>query len=179
MENKIKNSEEYLHSKIGKKNNFSIPKDYFNTVEDLIDLKRTEENLSKESGFNIPDTYFKGLEDTILNKVTEKETKVISFKSKIIKIIPFAAAASILLFIGFNSFNFNKTETLTLDSLSDNDIEYWLDNTLLKTNDIELILQEDILLEDDFSLTTLKDETIENYINDNSDDYTIFEELNN
>jgi len=179
MENKIKNSEEYLNSKLGKKNNFSVPNGYFNTIEDRIDLKIREEKLSKESGFDIPDSYFDELENNILAKVsatTTKKPKVISLKTKIFKIIPFAAAASIILFIGLNSFLLNKTEDFNLDSLSDNDIENWLDINPMNTNDIVLVLQDDILNENDFSFSNIEDEFIEDYIT-SIDNSSLFNEL--
>jgi hypothetical protein len=207
MENKIKNSEEYLNSILGKKSGFSIPKNYFNTTEDAIEAKLveekftkekgftipenyfspikdgfetklSEEKFTKEKGFTIPDAYFKELENDILAKVTKtKETKVISFKERVLKFIPIAAAASVILFIGLNSFVFNKTEELTLDSLSDVDIEYWLESNTLNTNDVTVILQEDLLEDDDFYFATLEDENIEDYIN-SIDNTSIFEELN-
>lgn len=179
MENKIKNSEEYLNSVLGKESGFSIPKNYFSTIEDAIEAKLIEEKFIKEKGFTLPDSYFKELENDILAKVssTKKETKVISFKERILKFIPIAAAASVILFIGLNSFVFNKTEELTLDSLSDVDIEYWLDSNTLNTNDVTVILQEDLLEGDDFYFATLEDENIEDYIN-SIDNVSIFEELN-
>ncbi|ARV14547.1 hypothetical protein [Polaribacter sp. SA4-12] len=179
MENKIKNSEEYLSSILGKKSGFSIPKNYFSTTEDAIEAKLAEETFTKEKGFTIPDSYFKELENDILAKVTstKKETKVISFKERVLKFIPIAAAASVILFIGLNSFVFNKTEELTLDSLSDVDIEYWLDSNTLNTNDVTLILQDDVLDDDDFYFATLEDENIEDYIN-SIDNSSILEELN-
>ncbi|MCG1036315.1 hypothetical protein [Polaribacter sargassicola] len=177
MENKIKNSEEYLNSKLGKKNSFSIPKNYFDTIDDVIDLKITEEKLPKENSFKVPDNYFKNLEDNILSKVTEKkEPKVITLKTRLFKVIPFAAAASVILFIGLNSFIFNKTDDFTLDSLSEQEIENWLEYNPMNSNDIALVLQEDILSEDDFSFSSIKDETIEDYIN-SIDNYSLFEEL--
>ena len=179
MEEKTKNSEAYLNSILGKENGFSTPKNYFNSIEENIELKLSEDNLKKENGFKIPDSYFTDLEDTILAKVTstEKETKVISFKERILKMIPIAAAASIILFIGLNSFIFNKTEELTLDSLSDNDMEYWLDSNALTTNDIVMVLNDDLLAENDFSFATIEDENIEDYIN-SIDNTSILNELN-
>jgi len=85
--------------------------------------------------------------------------------------IPIAAAASIILFIGLNSFLFNTTEELTLDAVSADDIKLWLDTSALTTNEITLALEDDILDENDFSFSTIENETIEDYIN-NSIDYT-------
>lgn len=180
MENKIKNSEAYLNSILGKENGFSIPKNYFKNTEALIETRLAEESFTKDSGFNIPDSYFRELENNILSKIsfTEKEVKVISFKERILKIIPIAVAATLILFIGLNSFVFNSPEELTLDSLTDDDLEFWLDSNTLTTNEIALTFEDDILDEDEFYFTTIKDESIENYIN-NAIDYTdLLNEIN-
>ena len=180
MENNIKNSEEYLNSILGKKTGFSIPNNYFSTTEDSINTKLSEEAfITKEPGFTMPDDYFKNLENDILAKVSspKKETKVISFKEKMIKMLPIAAAASVLLFIGLNSFVFNNEKELSLDSLSDDDIEFWLDTNTLNANDIAIVLEDDILNESDFHFATLNDENIEDYI-DSIDDTSFFNEIN-
>jgi hypothetical protein len=179
MDKEIKNSVDYIYKKTGKNTGFSIPSDYFNNLEYAIETKLLEENFKKESGFRVPDTYFNNLEDRILNKIltSEKEKKVISFKSRIFKIIPYAAAASVLLFMGLNSFIFSSNEQLTIDSLSDTEIENWLDVTTLNTNDISIILEDKVLEEIDFYFTTLKDETIEDYIN-SIDNIALLNEIN-
>ncbi|WP_339658794.1 hypothetical protein [uncultured Polaribacter sp.] len=167
MKTEIKNSVNYISKKTGKNTGFSTPTDYFNTLEDVISTKLIEENLSKENSFKVPDNYFSNLENKILENVTPpiKETKIISLKNNILKLIPFAAAASLLLFIGLNSFVFNTDEEITIDSLSDADLDYWLDSNTLNTNDIAFVLEDDILEVGDFYFSTIKDETIEDYIN--------------
>jgi len=179
MENKIKNSEEFLNSILGKETGFSLPKNYFDTTEDTIEAKLTAEIFPKKNGFKTPDSYFKDLESEILTKVStpEKEPKVISFKDRVLKLIPLAAAASIILFIGLNSFVFNKTEELTIDSLSDDDIEFWLDSNTIHTNDIAIVLENDILEESDFYFSSLEDENIEDYIN-SVDNTSFLNEIN-
>lgn len=178
MKTEIKNSVNYITKKTSKNSGFSTPTDYFNTIEDVIITKLAEENLSKENGFQVPGNYFNNLENKILEKVTApiKETKIISIKDKILKIIPFAAAASLLLFIGLNSFVFNTDEELTIDSLSEADLDYWLDSNTLNTNDIAFVLEDDILEVGDFYFSTIKDETIEDYIN-SIDNTTIINEF--
>ncbi|OAD44868.1 hypothetical protein [Polaribacter atrinae] len=179
MENKIKNSEEYLNSILGKETSFSLPKNYFDTIENAIETKLAEENIINENGFTAPDNYFNDLENEILAKVSspKKETKVISFKERVLKMIPIAAAASIILFIGLNSFVFNKTEELTIDSLSDDDIEFWLNSTTLHTNDIAIVLENDVLEESDFYFSSLEDENIEDYMN-SIDNTSFLNEIN-
>jgi hypothetical protein len=178
MERKIKNSIEYISKKAGKETGFSTPSNYLNNLEDTIAAKLSEENFTKENSFKVPDTYFNNLEDSILAKVTSKETKVISFKERILKLIPIAAAASVVLFIGLNSFVFNTTDKLTIDSLSDDDIEFWLDSNTLTPHDIVFVLEDDVLEDNDFSFSTIKDETIEDYIYNTIDNTDLLNEIN-
>lgn len=181
MSNNKKNSEEFLNSISRKKNGFSIPKNYFNTIEEVINVKLIEERFKNKSGFDIPNRYFKEFEEDLLAKVLSpslvNEAKVISFKERILKIIPVTVAASVLLFIGLNSFVFDKTAELTLDSLSENEIEYWLNNSDIYLNDIVIVLAENILEENDFYFSTIEDETIEQYMY-SIDNYYLLNELN-
>ncbi len=167
MGKEIKNSIEDISKK---KTGFSIPPNYLHNLEDTIAAKLLEENFPTETGFEVSDTYFNNLEEIILAKVSsdKNEIKVISFKVKVLKMIPIIAAASIILFIGLNSFVFKTTEAITIDSLSDDDLAIWLDYNTFTTNDIALVLEDDILEENDFYFSTIKDITIEDYINNSS-----------
>ena len=166
MDKELKNSVQFIADKVGKKPSFTTPQDYFDTFEDGFLNRLTEEKLPKNSGFKTPETYFDDLEDTVLLKVLvqKKETKVISLKHRILKVIPFAAAASILLFIGLNSFVFNTDKQITIDAISDVEIENWMNTNNIHYNDVALVLQEDILNDNEFSLANIKNETIEDYI---------------
>ncbi|MGK0412239.1 MAG: peroxiredoxin family protein [Polaribacter sp.] len=167
MKNEVKNSESYIRHKVGTATGFSTPTNYFDDLEEVINAKISEEKFSKETAFKVPENYFDTIEDSILAKVssTKKKTKIITFKKRVFKIIPFVAAASIILFIGLNSFVFSTNDTLTLETLSNNDLEYWLDANTLSTHDITTILQDDILDENEFYFTEIKNESIEEYIN--------------
>lgn len=166
MNEELKNSEQFIFEKAGKTSNFTAPNNYFDSVEDSFLLKLAEKNLPKNYGFNVPKNYFDEIENVVLSKVShqKKETKLISFKEKILRIIPLAAAASILLFVGLNSFVFNVEKKLTIDSISDADIENWITANNLHYNDVALVLQEDILKDNEFSMANIKNETIEEYI---------------
>lgn len=179
MENELKNSVQYINNKVGKKTGFSAPTNYFDTLEDSILTKLAEENFSNENAFKVPENYFDDLENNVLKRIAseEKETKVISFKERVFKLIPVAAAASIILFIGLNAFVFNTIDELTLDSLSNNDIEYWLDTNALHSTDITTVYEDDILEENDFLFTEIKDESIEDYLN-TMDESSLLNELN-
>lgn len=179
MENEIKNSEYYIQNKVIGATGFSAPTNYFDTLEEGISAKLSEEKFSKRIAFKVPENYFSNIDTSILSKVSsiKKETKIISFKERFFKIVPFVAAASILLFVGLNSFIFKTNNKLTLDSLSDNDIEYWLDSNTLNNQDIASILQDEILDENEFYFSDIKDQSIEDYINFLDND-TLLNELN-
>jgi hypothetical protein len=179
MSNHLKNSEEFLNSISRKKNGFSVPKNYFNAIEEEINIKLAEEHFKNKSGFDIPNTYFKEFEENLLVKVVSpspvNETKVISFKERISKIIPTTVAASVLLFIGLNSFIFDKTEELTIDTLTENEIEYWLDSSDIYLNDIAIVEAENILEENDFYFSSIGDEIIEEYMYSIDNSYLLYE----
>jgi hypothetical protein len=179
MENELKHSVLYINNKVGKKTGFSAPTDYFDNLQDSIQAKLAEESFSKKSAFKVPENYFDTLENNVLVRISseEKETKIISFKERIFKMIPIAAAASIILFIGLNSFVFNTNDEITLDSLSNNDIEYWLDTNTFHSSDISTVYEDDILDENEFLFTEIKDESIEDYIS-LIDDPSLLNELN-
>lgn len=178
MKHHIKISEAYLNSILGKESGFDTPKNYFSTIEDSFEVKLTEKGFKTEEGFTIPDSYFKELENEILAKAlsTKIETKVISLKDRVLKFIPMTAAAAVILFVGLNSFLFNTTEEFTLDSLSESDIEYWLDSSTLNTYEISITIEDVVLDENDFYFANLEDKNIEDYIN-SIDNTSIFEEL--
>ncbi len=172
MNNELKNSVEFIKSKAGKKTGFSTPTNYFNGLDEVIETIISEEIIPAETNFKTPDNYFNSLEDKILDKVSipKKVTKVISLKDRIYKVIPYTAAASIILFIGLNSSIFSNSSSISIDSLSENDLEYWMESNTLYANDISEVLDDDILDEADFTFAELKDENIEDYIilNDNA-----------
>lgn len=173
MENKVKNSETYLKSVLGKESGFSLPKNYFESLDEQIDLILAEENLSNENSFSTPDNYFNALEDKIISRVTskEKETKVISFRDRMLKVIPSAIAASIALFISINYFNTFNTE-ISFDNLAQSEIETWFleSSSNLTTEDIASFIPMDEIVVNNFAYTDIDDEVIEDYIisNENS-----------
>lgn len=179
MKKETNHSVAYLQNKVGNKNPFFTPENYFDSLENEILIKQLEESILKKQAFETPAQYFTNLEDTIISKttVTNKNVKVITFKHKILKAIPFAAAASILLFIGLNSFVFDaSTDDLNIENLNNSDIEYWLNNNEINDSDVALLLDEEILNDNEFSLTHIKAESIEEYIN-SIDNTTLINEI--
>lgn len=117
----MKNSKNYIKLKdLNFKNaGFTAPKGYFERVESQV--------LLKVSG-DIPNNYFNTLETKILSKLNIKnspEVKIIPLKSIFLKrILPFAVAASVVLFIGLNFIN--KFETVTFETLDTTNINNYL-----------------------------------------------------
>jgi hypothetical protein len=65
MKDKLQHSEEYLNKKTGGNPGFSVPTNYFETVEASIRNLQKENNFVKAKGFEVPDSYFNKLEDNI------------------------------------------------------------------------------------------------------------------
>ncbi len=157
------------------KNLFSTPENYFNSVEDTVLSKIIEEQLPGEFSYNVPDNYFDRLEDSLTTKLElqRKKGKVISLKSRLLKIIPAAAAACILLFVGLNYFNIsNISDSYNLDTISNDEIEKWIDenyneNATHSMDFVDADFTESTVIEDDSSLN---DDDILEYLNsiDNS-----------
>lgn len=167
MDKQIKHSEAFLNQKIGGVTSFNVPKDYFNSLENDIFLKISEDKLPKTNVFTTPSAYFDGLEEKLLAKVApvNQKGKLISFKERVVKVIPFAAAASILLFIGLNTFTINGgNNELSLENLNSTDIEYWMNNTEILESDVAILLNNELLEEQEFSFAELQTESIEEYI---------------
>ena len=134
MSTKNKYSLEQIKSMTQHKSGFSTPENYFESVENSVFSNIKAATFSKENVFTAPDNYFTNFEDSLFANIDfpKKEVKVISLKSRILKIIPAAAAASILLFIGLNTLTFS--ETTSFESISSEEMENWLDESYIKNN---------------------------------------------
>ena len=179
MKNKTPNSESFLEEKTGIKTGFSSPTNYFDNLEEAISAKLIEEALPKAHGFKVSENYFTSLEDQIISKISSEEksikhTKVISLKDRLLKIIPIAAA-SIVLFIGLNSYVFDTINSTSIDYISDNDMEYFLESNAVNTIDFAAVFNDDIENESILSLTNIEDESIEDYMNSIDNTYLLNE----
>ena len=72
---------------------------------------------------------------------------------------------------------FNTDKKLDFDTLSENDLEYWINNNDMNETDIAIIFEDDIESEGDFTFSSLENEKIENYFNHNEIEL-ILNELN-
>ncbi|HHB52638.1 MAG TPA: hypothetical protein ENK75_06320 [Saprospiraceae bacterium] len=178
MNKKNKHIDTFLTQKFGKDTGFTVPKNYFNTVEDTFFNHLLEEKLPETEGFSVPENYFNTLENKILNKINQRETKVITLKSKIISWLPVTAAASILLFIAINYFS--TQNRLQFNTISSDDVASWLDNDYesIAPNDITFMMDTSDFNENIYANNTLKDTKIEEYINTTMDSYSLINEIN-
>jgi len=113
-----------------KKDGFSNPSGYFENVENKIIKKLHDDEGHIKTGFEVPENYFESLEKKVITNISsaDKPSKVIDFKSIVLKrIIPIAVAASLLLIIYLNSNN----ENTTFESIASSDIELWIENDLI------------------------------------------------
>jgi len=161
-----KNIEDYLNSHSMDERQFTVPENYFNSIEDRVLSKIIEDQLPGKLTYNVPDNYFESFEERLFSNAefSKKETKVISLKSRILKYIPTAAAASILLFIGLNIF----TTKDPFNTISTDELEIWIDenyidySTVNTINFVDTDFTESDILKDDSSL---EDEDILDYLN--------------
>lgn len=156
---------------------FKTPENYFESFEERLYSKLSEENFPKSAGFKTPDGYFDNLEEQILKTViaSEKPAKVIQLFPK--KYFGYAAAIAASLIIGFTVFNTNSDNS-SLDSLQLAAIDTYIEdgNLNLDIYDLTTFINDeditDLKLEDhQFSETTL-----ENYILENVDEETLINE---
>lgn len=159
---------------------FSVPDGYFDSLDSKFgvlgsnaskdtaeqkvsaDLKddRSLLNLKKEgTGFKAPQDYFENFEPKVLTNVPGK---VVSLKSKTVRIISMAIAASVLLFFGIQ-YNYMIPSSSTQLSLQEEDISNWIEMDLVELNSYDIAEAFDDIELDEISYT---DEELYQYLND-------------
>lgn len=152
---------------------FSVPKGYFDTIEDVFSMKLKEEKLPKGNAYSMPAEYFDCLEDRILSKVElPKKEKVISLRKRLIQWIPAAAAACIVTFVTLNIGGTTDMETFTNDELTT-----WFDNNIstITNDDLSLALGDIELNQSSLLENTFGTEDIVEYLT-TEDTSLLFEE---
>lgn len=169
MNREIQHSEDFIRNISKDNKGFSVPENYFDSVEDAVLSEVITAGFPKYHALDVPSNYFKNFEDTLFSKIEfpEKEVKVISLKSRILQFIPTAAAAAILLFVGINYFSI---ESSSIENLSTDELEVWIEEKnfdyMNTSSSIEFVdadfIESTILDEDDSSI---QDEDILEYLN--------------
>lgn len=174
----MSNDKEHIINKLEGKSGFTIPKNYFENVEDIFFTKLQEDRLPKQTGFKVSTNYFNNLEESILAKtISKKEVKIISLTDKVRKLIPIAAAASVVLFISINFF-FKNSNTITLDDISTTEIASWYENGYgnITNSDLVVNFEEEDFNDNEFLTSSINEVDIENYL-ENVDPSTIINEI--
>lgn len=170
MENKNIHNDDWL-SNLPKDSGFEVPEGYFDTVEDEFSARLREEALPNAPGFTTPEGYFDGLEDIILSKVADsKKGKVISLRTRILRVSNIAALFAIMLTIYFSVPD-------EISTPSSDEIAAWVDENISDI-DTEYILgafDEETLLDESLFEDSIENNTLENYL-DEDDTYILIKE---
>ncbi len=144
---------------LDKKHTFKTPKNYFNSVESSVFEKIADENAV------IPEDYFNTIEDKVFKKIGN-EPKVISIKRNLIlKFVPIAIAASILLIFTLQLFNSTNTNQFT--TLNTSEIEQWISNGEIDIEAYEIAsIYNTINIEDLTIYNDYQEDEILNYLNE-------------
>ncbi|CAH8290639.1 hypothetical protein EV196_107151 [Mariniflexile fucanivorans] len=144
---------------------FKVPKDYFESLEDIVLSEvKLQETISKP-GYKVPDHYFNSLEDKIINAVQpQKDTKVIKLITWQKASYAAAIAASFILII--NIF-FNKTEHITIETIEIASIENYIIDEDLETDEFASLFTKEDLMDVQLIHDGYSSETLENYVFDN------------
>ena len=170
MDNKERHNEDWL-SKLPKDSGFDIPKGYFDSVEDDFSARLREESLPDTAGFEVPKGYFDSLENRILDQVEmPKQGKVISLRSRILRVASIAAVFAILLTTYISLPN-------TIEEPTSDEIAAWIDENIgeVYTDDILDAFDEVANLDGSFLETSIENNNIEKYLDEN-DTYILIEE---
>lgn len=152
-----------------KQSGFKAPDGYFNNLEDTIFNKiNTNSNLDSinSSGFEVPIDYFSTIEDNVLSTIKndKKEVKVISLLSRKNILYMSGVAAAIVLMISI----FKPSNEISFDSIDTDLVESYISEQNINSADLATLWTEtefDDIIFDDYEFL---DETVEDYILDNS-----------
>lgn len=152
-----------------KHSGFKTPEGYFNTLEDTVFNKlNTKSNLEKidNTGFNIPENYFASVENNVLNTLKENtnEVKVVSLFSKRNLLYFSGIAASVIIMFSI----YNSESKITFDSIDTELVELYMATQHISSEDLATLWNESDFNEIDFNEFEFLDDTVEDYILNNS-----------
>tara|TARA_R110001583_G_scaffold17310_7_gene70180 strand:+ start:8244 stop:8861 length:618 start_codon:yes stop_codon:yes gene_type:complete len=151
--------------------NFNTPSNYFDSLEDLVVTKLKAQSFKPKKDISIPDNYFETIEDKVLSKLKNK-SKIITLKKVVKYVTPIAIAASFLLIFLLN----NNSSTITFDSIASSEIEKFIENGNIDYDAESLALVfPDVELDDHDFISSISDNDVLNYLNENEIDELFFE----
>lgn len=156
---------------------FKIPESYFETFEERLFIKISEENFPKSTGFKVSDGYFESLEMQVLKTIetSGKSQKVISLFPK--KYYGYAASIAACLIIGFAVFNSTR-ENENLDALQMAAIENYIEegNLNLDFYDVTTFINDEDIANLDLGKQRFSEASLKNYLLENMDENTLIDE---
>jgi hypothetical protein len=160
-----------------RKEGFTVPDGYFeNATGRILNAMGNIKAESNNEGFKVPAGYFEELNTKITQQLKDKDTKVVQLNAyKKYYYAAAVAAVALLAFIFQN--NTNENVSYIIEDLAFSDIETYFENTELGFSSYEIaeMIPADELEINDMLSTSLQEENIIEYLNENID---AFDELN-
>lgn len=170
-----------LKNQIKSRNPFKVEPNYFENFDDQIAITIKEQNLNqKKSTYTIPENYFNTVESKVLNKLhelpKEKTVKVISLYTKVFRYaVAVAIAASIALFFILNPLQ--STDEINFDSLALSEIENWIEQDRLDLDAYQIAaVYKDVQLEPNLLKNIENEEEMENFLSHENIDVLMYNE---
>lgn len=187
-ESEFKNSAPTLLSLKNRKPGFVVPSNYFDAVDDSIEIAILQSNFDNGTSFSIPKTYFENIEDNVIHKISKENntlptdyfdtienqvfeklangTKVIALNQRRNKLYGSIAIAASLALL-FTLQIFTSTTNLDITSLSSAEIENWISDGEMDLNTYEVATLYDDFDSDNYDIYNSYDEDdILNYLED-------------
>ena len=146
---------------------FYTPDNYFDTIEDNVmnNIKLNDILTSKSTGQKIPEGYFDTIEDRVFEKITssKKEVNVVRLftRKNMFYAASIAAAVILMLIVVLPS-------TPSFSNLELETVENYIYQESYSSEDIAALLSEEELEEVLYTDSSYSDESLENYILDNT-----------
>ena len=175
MENNSGHINQDWLSKLPKNSGHEAPEGYFDSIENSFSMKLAEQSIPTKDGFKTPEGYFDTLESRIIeNFEFPKKGKVISLRKRMIKFLPTAAAASVLLFLSINIF---LTENILPTEPSSDEIAIWFEENIstITNDDLTSLLSDEDFEDSPFLDDAIDTEDISKYLDEN-DTYILIED---
>ncbi len=155
---------------------FKVPSDYFDTLDEALELKMLEGELPQQHGFKISEAYFENFEDSLLGKLKAEDDPV---KTKVIQLWPkrlgYVAAIAASLLLGWALLS--PSDTISLEELPVAEVEQYIQNghLNLEVYDIAQLLSESDIQEFNTSLQ-FEEAQLESYLMEHLDESTLLME---
>lgn len=156
--------------------NFKVPEGYFETFEEQLFSKISEEKFPKKNGFTVPQGYFENLEKRVFHTVNAAKNS-----KKVIPLFPknyfgYAAAIAACLVLGFSLFTSTINEQ-NLDALQWSSIDSYIEegNLNLDIYDLTTMIEDSDISGVEVQNWELSQNALEDYLFENIDTETLID----